>query len=158
MIWSDNSSGTSSLWESNSNNKAAGATSQEWLGSIWMIPQTPKCAGPAAVAAVVNEPPSSYQAFKSEMSGFQLLRPHDIGNNMWNNSAAAATMSGIKLPTPAPKAPPPQQPNLKALRINALAYGGPAPPRAPSSKLDMAQNACLQLFSDDFLNYFNTIH
>lgn len=180
-IWSDTSAG--SLWDSSdiaTNIKKS--SSQEWLGSIWMIPQTPKAQNN------ICDAPNTYQTFKSEISGFQLMRPHDIGNNMWNNTAAAASMSGIKLPPNASTSSSSSNANrynLKCMRINALAYGGgnqqqqqlqppPPPPqylqRATSlpqpalannnnnNKFDMAQNACLQLFSDDFLNYFNTIH
>lgn len=182
-IWSDCNS--SSLWEATAAAAPIGkSSSQEWLGSIWMIPQSQQQQQqqkPASATTVVADAPLNYQTFKAEMSGFQLLRPHDIGNNMWSTTAAAASMSGIKLNPPSTN-PTPNRSNLKAMRINSLAYGGssaqpssgaqfhpiqrpplPPPPPQPQpaaqgSKFDLAQNACLQLFSDDFLNYFNTIH
>lgn len=199
-VWSNTSA--NNLWDSDSSSIQK-SSSQEWLGSIWMIPQTPKTQN-------ICETPNSYQAFKSDITGFQLMRPHDIGNNMWNNTAAAASMSGIKVNPSATtnksnnitlsatasitdscsKNPNNTNRYIKSMRINTLAYGGgnqqltqlqtPVPPpqynsmQAQTTSLpqpsvtlgnsnnintfDMAQNACLQLFSDDFLNYFNTIH
>lgn len=187
---------SSSLWEQSEHSaNIKKSSSQEWLGSIWMIPQTPKAQMlPNSQMECRGTSPNNYQTFKSEMnsatsSGFQLMRPHDIGNNMWNNTAAAATMSGIKLNSSAASSATTSATtnsnvahnsarfNQKVMRINALAYGGanqqatnpppqfnnrpqPAAAAAPvhNNKFDMAQNACLQLFSDDFLNYFNTIH
>uniref|UniRef100_A0A336LSP3 CSON003383 protein n=1 Tax=Culicoides sonorensis TaxID=179676 RepID=A0A336LSP3_CULSO len=124
-IWSAQSPPLSgnSLWETNNfnhnnkqqlNNNVNNTKSQdnEWLGSIWMIPQTPqnnnnnhnKISSYTSKLNAIWDTPDSYQNFKSDLQQqqqgastgeFQLLRPHDIGRNMWNNSTAAAVMSNI---------------------------------------------------------------
>lgn len=217
-----------SLWENKTDSE-----NQEWLGSIWMIPQTPQ----QAKSSQIWDAPNSYQSFKNDINGgagsFQMLRPHDIGNNMWNSSPAAAAMSGHKLanvgkesvnslwaaPTPTSynnykvnsnpnAAPPPQSgPSKVNMRMNmpnnfagnpaastAASFAAPQlmpvqaqqpqqqqlPLRPAGTPANLnnkiinsnnhdtngimnhhnqlqAQNACLQLFSDDFLNYFNNM-
>lgn len=128
--------------ENNNNNKNQDA---EWLGSIWMIPQTPqtnnninanntKISSYSSKLNAIWDTPDTYQNFKADLqqqqttpvtSEFQLLRPHDIGRNMWNNSTAAAVMSGVTkqesvssiwaapspVPTPAPLPKMPQRVN-----------------------------------------------
>lgn len=218
-------SGNTSLWENklnnttNTNNTNA---NQEWLGSIWMIPQTPqinnlstnnnnnnKLSSYSSKLNAIWDTPDSYQTFKNELvsnntADFQLLRPHDIGRNMWNNSTAAAIMNTTttnKEPVSSIWATPTYNSNVtnqkpisnatsnnsaipqnvqKALRINALAYGAsgysnpiadpiaaPMTPGIPSTPIPapivnnceqlntIEQNTCLQLLSDDFLNYLN---
>lgn len=241
-------SASNSLWEtaSVSNSKPDSNGSQEWLGSIWMIPQTPQSSNKANQ---VWDAPNNYQTFKNDINtetdSFQLLRPHDLGNNMWNSSPAAAAMSGHKFgnlpkesvnslwaaPTPTgynnykvnsnPSVLPPttggglkgarnntNNPNLfgqnNTAVLNAAGPSFAAPqlmpitqqqqphlqPQQPTqlpmrpligafsnnnnklnsnnhdtnginnhhhSQLQAQNNACLQLFSDDFLNYFNNM-
>lgn len=125
-IWSAQSPPISgnNLWENTMNKQSNNASKNvanktqdaEWLGSIWMIPQTPqtsntisnnnnnKLSSYSSKLNAIWDTPESYQNFKTDLqqpqSGptageFQLLRPHDIGRNMWNNSTAAAVMNNV---------------------------------------------------------------
>lgn len=187
-IWSAQSPPLSgnSLWENNFNKQSNNAISNnnnnnnknqdaEWLGSIWMIPQTPqtnnnnngnnnsnKISSYSSKLNAIWDTPDSYQNFKSDLqqpgtaasSGeFQLLRPHDIGRNMWNNSTAAAVMNSVTkqesvsaiwaapspAPTPVQRPPPATLPQLQqnnSLRAN--------PCIAPKSYPVMQQQPQLQ--------------
>lgn len=268
-IWSaDHTSSSNSLWDNKSTaGTDASSTNQEWLGSIWMIPQTPQTGKTGTgVPQQIWDAPNCYQSFKNDIhtdptaGTFQLLRPHDLGNNMWNSSPAAAAMSGLKLsepikesvnslwaaptpssynnykvnsnpnavltnnnnnrrsgsnhpppapvsgvsfaapqlmPAPALQAPPLQapvvpQPPMRQMSTGSNLYNGNVnqnlncnvkPTNNGNNMLDTTgilshhnnlshhnmsqqmqqqqqqaqQNACLQLFSDDFLNYFNNM-
>lgn len=164
-IWSAQSPPLSgnSLWENNYNKQSNNASNNnainknqeaEWLGSIWMIPQTPqtnnnnnnisnannnhnaKLSSYSSKLNAIWDTPDSYQNFKADLqqpqpgasSGeFQLLRPHDIGRNMWNNSTAAAVMSSVTkqesvssiwaAPSPAPT--PVQRPTMPQMQQRA---------------------------------------
>lgn len=176
-IWSAQSPPLSgnSLWENNYNKQSNNASNNnannksqdaEWLGSIWMIPQTPqtnvnvnvsnannnhntKLSSYSSKLNAIWDTPDSYQNFKADLQQpqpgastgeFQLLRPHDIGRNMWNNSTAAAVMNSVTkqesvsaiwaAPSPAPPTPV-QRPTMPQMQQSSLMRANP--PVAPKS-------------------------
>ncbi|XP_063706240.1 GATA zinc finger domain-containing protein 8-like [Culicoides brevitarsis] len=124
-IWSMQSSPVTSnnVWENTLNkqsintnismNTANKNLDAEWLGSIWMIPQTTQRNTTNSNNETLNNYSSKLNAIwdtsesnkqlKADVekkqavsvNEFQLLRPHDIGRNMWNNSTAASVMNNI---------------------------------------------------------------
>jgi hypothetical protein len=157
-------SASKSLNFSGCSNPATSTNNNESLGSIWMIP-------PVNVAQKSWDAPVPPSSFKSPSEQFQLLRPHDIGNHIW---CPEKSQLAHKPPqqTPAPHVAAtvmmaPRNTNFQLQKPPPLTYtpmmtSTPIKPLPPTlgtaSNSLLTANSCLQLFSDEFINYLNMIN